>query len=164
MPNSLASLTDSIETNSITHTIGNLARAATTRHRHSQHLGATTVLPVPQPPQHTNVHTHDHSTAAATATTNAHRLSADYSTSAPNNFSHSPSNSSSHLDNRRNSAVGLSAVDGPINNMTIDFDGGTHVIVRPNRIIRGKVVLTAVERLYVTRIRVKVRDFKIFNF
>lgn len=166
MPNSLASLTDSIETNSITHTIGNLARAATTRHRHSQHLDATTVLPVPQPPQHTNVHTHDHSTAAATATatTNANRLSADYSTSAPNNFSHSPSNSSSHLDNRRNSAVGLSAVDGPINNMTIDFDGGTHVIVRPNRIIRGKVVLTAVERLYVTRIRVKVRYFKKFQF
>lgn len=154
MPNSLASLTDSIETNSITHTIGNLARAATTRHRHSQHLSSTTALPVPQPPQHTNVssHAHDH-----TATANARRLSADYSSSAPNSFSHSPSNSSSQLDNRRNSAVGLSAIDGPINNMTIEFDGGTHVIVRPNRIIRGKVVLTAVERLYVTRIRVKVR-------
>jgi hypothetical protein len=162
MPNSLASLTDSIETNSITHTIGNLARAATTRHRHSQHLSAATPLPVPQPPQHTNVHTHDYSTT--TATTNAHRLSADYSTSAPNNFSHSPSNSSSYLDSRRNSAVGLSAVDGSINNMTIDFDGGTHVIVRPNRIIRGKVILTAVERLYVTRIRVKVRYFQIFAY
>jgi len=92
MPNSLASLTDSIETNSITHTIGNLARAATTRHRHSQHLSSTTALPVPQPPQHTNVtsHAHDH-----TATANARRLSADYSSSAPNSFSHSPSNSSS---------------------------------------------------------------------
>lgn len=155
MPNSLASLTDSIETNSITHTIGNLARAATTRHRHSQHLSSTTALPVPPPPQHTNVssHPHDHATTAAA---NTHRLSADYSSSAPNHVSHSPSNSASHLDNRRNSAVGLSAVDGPINNMTIEFDGGTHVIVRPNRIIRGKVVLTAVERLYVTRIRVKV--------
>ncbi|GAN00773.1 hypothetical protein MAM1_0002c00196 [Mucor ambiguus] len=155
MPNSLASLTDSIESNSITHTIGNLARAATTRHRHSQHLSSTTALPVPPPPQHTNVssHSHDHTATAASA----HRLSADCSSSAPSHVSHSPSSSSSHLDNRRNSAVGLSAVDGPINNMTIEFDGGTHVIVRPNRIIRGKVILTAVERLYVTRIRVKFR-------
>lgn len=157
MPNSLASLTDSIESNSITHTIGNLARAATTRHRHSQHLSSTTALPVPQPPQHTNVATHSHDHSSTATTTHAHRLSGDYSTSAPNNFSHSPSNSCSHLDSQRNSVASLSATDGVSNDMAIEFDGGTHVIVRPNRIIRGKVILTAVERLYVTRIRIKVR-------
>ncbi|KAI7901791.1 uncharacterized protein BX663DRAFT_88877 [Cokeromyces recurvatus] len=41
--------------------------------------------------------------------------------------------------------------------MVIEFDSGAHVIVRPNRIIRGKVILTAVERLYVTKIRIKFR-------
>lgn len=131
MPNSLSSLTDSIvENGSISHTIGNLARAATTRHRHSTHLSSST-LPVPPPPQHTNVASHPHDT-----TTNT-RLSSDYSSSVPTNISHSPSGSSTHLDHRRNSQVGLSAVDGPNNNLIIEFDGGTHVIVRPNRVIRG---------------------------
>ncbi|KAI8644717.1 hypothetical protein BD408DRAFT_339928 [Parasitella parasitica] len=152
MPNSLSSLTDSFEASGITHTIGNLARAATTRHRHSQHLGTTTALPVPQPPQHTNVSTHLHGHAASTNA--SHCLSADHSSNTPTNVAHSPSNSSSHLESRRNSAVGLSAVDGPINNMTIEFDGGTHVIVRPNRIIRGKVVLTAFRAEEVAVVRI----------
>lgn len=148
MPNSLSTLTDSITD------IGNMALAATTRHRHSTHLSGTS-LTVPPPPQHTNVASHPHDNNSTH--NHSHRLSADVSSSAPMNYSQSPSTQSSHLDHRRNSAVGLSAEDGPTNNMTIEFDGGTHVIVRPNRIIRGKVVLTVIDRLYVTRIRVKFR-------
>lgn len=131
MPNSLSSLTDSITD------IGNMALAATTRHRHSTHLSGTS-LPVPPPPQHTNVASHPHNNNSAHNHNN--RLSADVSSSAPMNYSQSPSTQSSHLDHRRNSAVGLSAEDGPTNNMTIEFDGGTHVIVRPNRIIRGTYI------------------------
>ncbi|KAI9478887.1 MAG: hypothetical protein EXX96DRAFT_572585 [Benjaminiella poitrasii] len=152
MPNSL---TDNSESGGISHTIGNLARAATTRHRHSTHLSST-ALPVPQPPQHTNVsiHPHDH---LHSNQDHHHSSSSDYSSSAPNHYSHSLSNISFHLDSRRNSQSGLSAMDGPLNNMVIEFDGGTHIIVRPNRIIRGKVILTAVERLYVTKVRIKFR-------
>lgn len=40
--------------------------------------------------------------------------------------------------------------------LNIEFDGGTHVIVRPNRIVRGKVILNIADRIHVTRIRIKV--------
>lgn len=116
MPNGLSSITDSIADVG-----GNLARAATTRHRHSQNLSqSSSALPVPPPPQHTNV-----------ATQHSRHLSADNTTS---HLSTSPSTTS---DNRRNSQVILTPEDGPTNNMVIEFEGGTHVIVRPNRIIRG---------------------------
>lgn len=118
MPNSLSNLTDSIvETGSITHTIGNIARAATTRHRHSTHLSSS-ALSVPPPPQHTNVHPQDTAHTDHTASS----------------IAQSPS-SASHLDHRRSSQAGL--IEGQTSNMIIEFDGGTHVIVRPNRIIRG---------------------------
>jgi hypothetical protein len=122
---------------SITHTIGNIARAATTRHRHSRHLSSTTALPVPPPPQHTNVATHRHDQQS---NVHSHGLSADSSTTtnASTNLSQSPSNTSP-ADNRRMSQAGLTADDGFVNNITIEFDGGTHVIVRPNRVVRGNV-------------------------
>ncbi|CAM0137739.1 hypothetical protein VKS41_000949 [Umbelopsis sp. WA50703] len=41
--------------------------------------------------------------------------------------------------------------------LVIEFDGGSHVIVRPNRTIRGTVILNATERIYATRIRIKFR-------
>ncbi|OBZ84493.1 hypothetical protein A0J61_07455 [Choanephora cucurbitarum] len=140
MPNITDTITD---TSNITQTIGNLARAATTRRRHSTHISSHTnsssSLTVPQPPQHTNV-----------AVPNP-RLSGDFSNS------HSPliATTMDHTNNRRSSQAGL--VDVPASNLVIEFDGGTHVIVRPNRIIRGKVILTTAERLYVTRIRIKFR-------
>jgi hypothetical protein len=135
MPNGLSSITDSIADVG-----GNLARAATTRHRHSQNLSqSSSALPVPPPPQHTNV-----------ATQHSRHLSADTTS----HLSTSPSNTN---DNRRNSQVILTPEDGSTNNMVIEFEGGTHVIVRPNRIIRGKVILTALERMYVSKIRIKFR-------
>ncbi|KAI8987678.1 hypothetical protein BDF20DRAFT_851601 [Mycotypha africana] len=161
MPNTLSGLADSLETN-----IGNLARAATTRHSNSNASvgrtnGSMASLPIPQPPQHTNVPSLDQQ--------QIHRMSAEYSHSAPNHSSHlqgiNPTNSGSlhnssslsNLAHRRNSQVNLSPLDGPSNNIIIEFEGGNHVIVRPNRIIRGKVTLTVVERIYVTRVRIKFR-------
>lgn len=40
--------------------------------------------------------------------------------------------------------------------LSLEFDGGTHVIVRPNRIVRGKVVLDVAEKMLATRLRIKV--------
>jgi hypothetical protein len=146
MPNSLTTLTDGIVD------IGNMAlSAATTRHRHSTNLSSS-ALPVPPPPLHTNVAHHP----PPSQDTNSHQNSNDTSHNNNNNNNLSPSTASRN-DSRRNSQVGLSAEDGQENNMTIEFDGGTHVIVRPNRIIRGKVVLAVIDKIYVTRIRVKVR-------
>ncbi|KAG0743026.1 hypothetical protein G6F57_003038 [Rhizopus arrhizus] len=41
--------------------------------------------------------------------------------------------------------------------LSVEFDGGTHVIIRPNRVIRGKVILINKEILNITRIRIKFR-------
>lgn len=121
----------------ITQTIGNIARAATTIHRHSRRLSSTTALPVPPPPQHTNVSTH-HQNQPTNA--HSHRLSVDCTATVPANVSQSPVNASP-IENRRVSLVGLTAEDGLVNNINIEFDGGTHVIVRPNRVIRGMYFL-----------------------
>ncbi|KAI8137809.1 hypothetical protein BJV82DRAFT_634120 [Fennellomyces sp. T-0311] len=44
------------------------------------------------------------------------------------------------------------------NTVSVEFDGDTQmVILRPNRIIRGRVVVHAVERIYVTQIQIKFR-------
>lgn len=154
MPNGLTNLTGGI-VEQTGNTIGNIARAATTRHRHSTHLSST-AIPVPPPPQHTNIsHHHSTSSTLSSSGSHSHRLSADYtttsssSTSLPNthhtSMSPNPSNTQAQQTivvdhaNKRHSQVGLSLADGPVSNMTIEFDGGTHVIVRPNRIIRGKV-------------------------
>jgi hypothetical protein len=125
---SIQSDSDSIGGASITQAIGNLARAATTRHRHSATLSSSSsgALPLPQTPQHTNAPQH-----------RRNRASGDLSTSMP---SHSPS--MSHLDTRRLSTASTGSAsgvqDGPVSSLTIEFDGGTHVIVRPNRVVRGK--------------------------
>jgi hypothetical protein len=138
MPNGLTNLTGGL-VEQAGNTIENIARAATTRHRHSTHFTSSTVIPVPPPPQHTNISSvHHNSSMGGTVTNNtttANRLSADYSSSAPSSVTIYVD----HNGIRRNSQVGLiSSVDGPTSNMSIEFDGGTHVIVRPNRIVRGK--------------------------
>lgn len=63
------------------------------------------------------------------------------------------SNRSSTASNRNSTANLCSTM------LAIDFDGGNQVIVRPNRIIRGKVLLNLSEKMHVTRIRVKVSLF-----
>lgn len=40
--------------------------------------------------------------------------------------------------------------------LSLEFEGGTHVIVRPNRIVRGKVLFEVAERTLATRLRIKV--------
>ncbi|CAO3662009.1 unnamed protein product [Umbelopsis ramanniana] len=79
-------------------------------------------------------------------------------------------NGLAHVGNRnRSSSVNASAApivvapsnptpsDSAPTSLLIEFDGGSHVIVRPNRTIRGTVVLNATDRLYATRIRIKFR-------
>ncbi|ORX48048.1 hypothetical protein DM01DRAFT_1310025 [Hesseltinella vesiculosa] len=41
--------------------------------------------------------------------------------------------------------------------MTIEFEGGAHIIVRPNRVVRGLVCLDLSEKTHVTRIRIRFR-------
>ncbi|GAB5588586.1 hypothetical protein Unana1_03486 [Umbelopsis nana] len=79
-------------------------------------------------------------------------------------------NGLAHVGNRnRSSSVNASASpisvapsnptpsDSAPTSLVVEFDGGSHVIVRPNRTIRGTVVLNAAERIYATRIRIKFR-------
>ncbi|KAG1451051.1 hypothetical protein G6F46_011313 [Rhizopus delemar] len=114
------------ESNNITQTISNIARAATTRRRHSTSIPPTT-LPIPEPPQHTNV-------------TRRNRASVDVY---------------GHLlpEDKRNSQL----IEEMKNSLHIEFEGGAHVIVRPNRIVRGQVILKAIERLYATKLVIKFR-------
>jgi hypothetical protein len=80
-----------------------------------------------------------------------------------NHNDHSSNRSSTSSTRRRDSsAVGsgnrresMASSNSPM--LTIEFDGGNHVIVRPNRIVRGKVILNLCERIHVTRIRIKVK-------
>ncbi|KAI7903975.1 uncharacterized protein BX663DRAFT_505957 [Cokeromyces recurvatus] len=41
--------------------------------------------------------------------------------------------------------------------LTIEFEGGNNIILRPNRIYRGKVIMKLAEPMHITRIRVKFR-------
>lgn len=121
------------------------AQHVTTRHRSSSSAAS---LPRPGEPQHTNhpspLHTHQHATRPRSGSRPQSQHS-PLSTSAPNangpapihqleqhNFNHSVDTlgSSSSIDSQLPAETTLS----------IEFDGGTHVIVRPNRIVRGKTI------------------------
>ncbi|KAI9267341.1 hypothetical protein BY458DRAFT_490497 [Sporodiniella umbellata] len=84
-------------------------------------------LSIPDPPQHTNV-------------TRRNRASVDV-------YGNLVS------EDKRNS-VNFEEVK---NQIQIEFNGGAHVIVRPNRVVRGQVILRAVERLYGTKLVIKFR-------
>ncbi|KAI9258553.1 hypothetical protein BY458DRAFT_460380 [Sporodiniella umbellata] len=45
----------------------------------------------------------------------------------------------------------------PLNQLSIDFDGNTQLILRPNRIIRGHVCLVVTKAVLATQIRIKFR-------
>lgn len=126
--------TGPLDTN-ITQTITNIARAATSgRRRHSTSIPPT-ALPIPDPPQHTNVR-------------HPNRASVDvYGNLVPED---------SNATSRRNSQV----LEEVKNTLQIEFEGGTQVIVRPNRVVRGKVTLNAVERIYATKLVIRVSECK----
>ncbi|GAA5798484.1 hypothetical protein EDC94DRAFT_593667 [Helicostylum pulchrum] len=121
---------------------------------------------IPMPPQ-----THNHSSANQSPQPASNYLSVspllgERPTSRPQLSSSAPSFSSFLTDARhsqdrssnhsRNTSIRReSTSQSPM--LTIEFDGGTHVIVRPNRIVRGKVILNITERIHVTRIRIKFR-------
>jgi hypothetical protein len=52
------------------------------------------------------------------------------------NLTNRSGSTGSSSGNRRDSTVGTASSNSPM--LTIEFDGGTHVILRPNRIVRGK--------------------------
>ncbi|KAI7867093.1 hypothetical protein BDF14DRAFT_1805468 [Spinellus fusiger] len=58
-------------------------------------------------------------------------------------------------ENTTHSAVNPLDIPKPM--FSIEFEGGSHVILRPDRIVRGKVLLNLTERIHATRIRIKFR-------
>lgn len=92
---------------------------------------AVSTLPTPLSPEHTN---HRHSQPDP----NWRRSQPELSSSAPQtSYLQSHPTSASSMDSRHTSTT--NGTDGITNSLSVDFEGGAHVIVRPNRIIRGKL-------------------------
>lgn len=137
-------------------------------------VNPTTAIPMLPPPSHTSSHTnhlhpqpsthqsnmlapsdnnhssrrHSISQLSSSAPSFSSFLSNPRGSSSSNQFDHS--NRSSTASNRNSVVISASTM------LAIEFEGGNQVIVRPNRIIRGKVLLNVSEKIHVTRIRVKV--------
>ncbi|KAI8333051.1 hypothetical protein BC941DRAFT_434971 [Chlamydoabsidia padenii] len=106
---------------------------------------AVTSLPTPLSPEHTN---HRHSQPDP----HWRRSQPELSSSAPQ-VSHLQSHSTAGSMDSRHSGN----TEGLSNSLSVDFEGGAHVIVRPNRIIRGTLFLDLAEKTHVTRILMKFR-------
>ncbi|KAI9253774.1 hypothetical protein BDA99DRAFT_162935 [Phascolomyces articulosus] len=139
------------------------AAQVATRHRASSSASS---LAAPPAPQHTNHPSHSPPIPTPTHSTNRIRSGSQssshipFSTSAPSfsNLFHAGDRSSRHLSLESDQNENTSTSTLPqVTSLSIEFEGGTHVIIRPNRIVRGKVVLEAAERMHVTRIRIKFR-------
>ncbi|ORZ26209.1 hypothetical protein BCR42DRAFT_486247 [Absidia repens] len=123
----------------------------------SRARSATTTLPTPLLPEHTN---YRHSQPDP----HWRRSQPELSTSAPTSYLNPPSitGSSNSGDSTRNNII----TDGSSNtssscssgsSISVVFEGGSHVVIRPNRIIRGTFYLDLAEKTQVTRIRIKFR-------
>lgn len=152
-----------------------LSNAAHVATRHRSSSNASTTLPPHPAPEHTNqpgaASRLPHSATAhhqRSSSSNA-RSSQHYSNSAPSFF---------NIESGDSTPSSTSPEPPATTSLTIEFEGGTHVIVRPNRVVRGmasvsrslgfivclfraillgKVVFDVAERMHVTRIRIKVR-------
>ncbi|KAG2217277.1 hypothetical protein INT45_005379 [Circinella minor] len=146
--------------------LSSAAAQVTTRHRASSSASS---LAAPPTPQHTNHPSHPPPVPTNTNSSNRTRSGSQsstsqtpFSTSAPSfsNLFHSGDRNSRHLsvDSEQSNENNSSNTTLPqVTSLSIEFEGGTHVIVRPNRVVRGKVILNAAERMHVTRIRIKFR-------
>ncbi len=119
-----------------------------TRHRASL---SSTSIPVP-PESHTSHHVNQQPHAQNLLSVNSlfsdrRNSQPQLSSSAPssNSFLSGPINSSSSSQRNSNDTSSnifggkRESTSGPNSPMmTIEFDGGTHIIIRPNRVIRGK--------------------------
>ncbi|KAI8071057.1 hypothetical protein BC940DRAFT_295154 [Gongronella butleri] len=123
--------------------LGGLNRSRSRARSHS----SVATLPSPQTPEHTNQQRHS---TAFDATSNQY-TSSDLSSSLPSSPSILATLSSSPRD--RASSI----CEPPPSSMTVEFDGGTHVIIRPGRVVRGLVILDLTEKTHVTRIRIRFR-------
>ncbi|KAI9308567.1 hypothetical protein BJ944DRAFT_95697 [Cunninghamella echinulata] len=102
---------------------------------------SVTALPIPQAPEHTNhrhyqiesnLRRHPYSVLSSSAPSIS-QLSAQMNN---NNTNGHNNNSSTDLHHKNYLHMNANEILGSF--ITLDFEGGTHVIVRPNRIIRGK--------------------------
>ncbi|KAF7724651.1 hypothetical protein EC973_000823 [Apophysomyces ossiformis] len=109
-----------------------VANASQVMSRHRANSSAS-ILPIPGSPLHTN-HINDYLSSSAPSV-----------------------GSSIGLNERRISQSNVHLPEQTLTVLAIEFEGGAHVILRPNRVVRGKVVLDVVEKLYMTRIRIKFR-------
>lgn len=138
--------------------------------------------PIPVPPPQTHIPDNVNQPPAQSFLSVSPLLSGERRNSQPQLSSSAPSfgsflnaeNRGSNDNSSHNSTKGDSTSNSPV--LAIEFDGGTHVIVRPNRIIRGKflylitcfflltlistgkVILNLSERIHVIRIRIKVKS------
>lgn len=139
--------------------------------RHRASISSATSIPVP-PESHVPVHPNQINTPqnqtqnllnvnSAFNTRSRRHSQPQLSSSAPSFGSYLNGTASiDHQSSARTSTSSLRRESASIPNsptLSIEFDGGNHVIIRPNRIIRGKVILDTAERIHVTRIRAKVK-------
>ena len=132
------------------------AQVAATRHRASSSASS---LAAPPAPQHTNHPSHSpvpNTTTSTTHSTNRTRSASQsstsqtpFSTSAPSfsNLFHAGDRNSRHLsvDSDHNNENSSSTTTLPqVTNLSIEFEGGTHVIVRPNRVVRGLYIIVII--------------------
>jgi hypothetical protein len=100
--------------------------------RNRANSAMSTTLPTPLSPEHTN---HRHSQPDP----NWRRSQPELSSSAPSaSYLNTHPNTGSG-DSRSTSNINSPNPDGLTSSLTVEFEGGAHVIVRPNRIIRGKL-------------------------
>ncbi|CAO3594780.1 unnamed protein product [Absidia cylindrospora] len=121
------------------------------RTRNRANSAVSTTLPTPLSPEHTN---HRHSQPDP----NWRQSQPELSSSAPSaSYLNSHPNTGSFDSRGTTNTSGGICTDGLTNSLTVEFEGGAHVIVRPNRIIRGTLHLDLAEKTHVTRIRIKFR-------
>jgi hypothetical protein len=123
-------------------------------------------IPMPPPQSYSPTHASHHSqqndflsTSDNTSRRNSHPQLSSSAPSFHSSFLSNPrGSSSSNIDNsnRNSNASNRNSTILSSTMLAIEFDGGNQVIIRPNRIIRGKVLLNLSEKIHVTRIRVKV--------
>ncbi|CAO3612809.1 unnamed protein product [Mucor hiemalis] len=94
----------------------------------------------------------------------------DHSSSNSSNLSSSPRRLSQHITDIVTAASPTRSRSGSsprspsptkleagANSLTIDFDGGAQIIVRPNRIVRGTIKLRTIKPIHASQIRVRFR-------
>lgn len=107
----------------------------------SRHRASSVVSSLPRPlsPEHTN-HRHSQPDLSSSAPSFSSQHQYNQATTASSSSLSSSAYVGSTFGSSSTTFASHNSTDGLTNGMTLDFEGGAHVIVRPNRIIRGKLV------------------------